>query len=66
MITVEITNPEAIVNLHKGRFTSLAGSVAARLGMIDLAGKVQEAIVQRLVDELGAENVRISISDPSD
>ena len=66
MITVEITNPQAIVNLHKGWFTGLAGSVAARLGMIDLAGKVQEAIVERLIEELGAENVRISIRGPSE
>ncbi len=64
MITVEITNPEAIVNQHKGWFTGLAGTVAARLGMIDLEEKVQEAIVQRLIEELGAENTRISISDP--
>lgn len=66
MITVEITNPEAIVNQHKGWFTGLAGTVAARLGMIDLAEKVQKAIVQRLVEELGAENVRISVSGPSE
>lgn len=66
MITVEITNPEAIVNQHKGWFTGLAGTVAARLGMIDLAEKVQKAIVQRLIEELGAENVRISISGPSE
>ena len=66
VITVEVTNPEAIVNQHKGWFTGLAGTVAARLGMIDLAEKVQEAIVQRLIDELGAENVRISVSGPSE
>ena len=66
MITVEIINPEAIVNQHKGWFTSLAGTVASRLGMIDLAEKVQEAIVERLIEELGAENVRISISAPSE
>ena len=66
MITVEITNPEAIVNQHKGWFTGLAGAVAARLGMIDLAEKVQKAIVQRLIEELGAENVRISVRGPSD
>ena len=66
MITVEITNPAAIVNQHKGWFTGLAGAVAARLGMIDLAEKVQEAIVRRLLDELGAENVRISVSGPSE
>ncbi len=66
MITVEITNPAAIVNQHKGWFTGLAGAVAARLGMIDLAEKVQEAIVRRLIDELGAENVRISVSGPSE
>ena len=62
MITVEITNPEAIVNQHKGWFTGLAGSVAARLGLLDLGEKVQEAVVQRLIEELGAENVRISVS----
>ncbi len=66
MITVEVTNPEAIVNQHKGWFTGLAGVVAARLGMIDLAEKVQMAIAQRLIEELGAENVRISISGPSE
>ncbi len=66
MITVEITNPEAIVNQHKGWFTGLAGAVAARLGMIDLAEKVQDAIVERLMEELGAENVRISVSSPSE
>lgn len=66
MITVEITNPEAIVNQHKGWFTGLAGTVAARLGMIDLAEKVQKVIVQRLIEELGAENVRISVSGPSE
>ena len=65
MITVEITNPEAIVNQHKGWFTGLAGTVAGRLGMIDLSDKVQKAIVQRLIEELGAENVRISISGSS-
>lgn len=66
MIYVEITNPEAIVNQHKGWFTGLAGTVAARLRMIDLAEKVQEAIVQRLIEELGEENVRISVSGPSE
>lgn len=66
MITVEITNPKAIVNAHKGWFTGLAGTVAARLRMIDLAEKVQEAIVERLIEELGAENVRISVSGPSE
>lgn len=66
MITVEITNSEAIVNHHKGWFTGLAGTVAARLGMIDLAEKVQEAIVERLIEELGAENIRISVSGPSE
>ena len=66
MITVEITNPEAIVNQHKGWFTGFAGTVAARLGVIDLAEKVQNAIVERLMEELGAENVRISTSRPSE
>lgn len=66
MITVEITNPGAIVNRHKGWFTGLAGTVAARFGVIDLADKVQEAIVQQLIEELGSENVRISVSSPSD
>ncbi|MDJ0710812.1 MAG: hypothetical protein QNJ14_10495 [Woeseiaceae bacterium] len=66
MITVEITNPKAIVNAHKGWFTGLAGTLAARLGMIDLAEKVQEAIVERLIEELGAENVRISVIGPSE
>ena len=66
MITVEITNPEAIVNQHKGWFTGLAGAVAARLRMIDLAEKVQDAIVERLIEELGTENVRISVSGPSE
>ncbi|MDJ0792856.1 MAG: hypothetical protein QNI98_01345 [Woeseiaceae bacterium] len=65
MITVEITNPEAIVSQHKGWFTSLAGTMAARIGMIDLVEKVQEAIVERLVEELGEDNVRISIGGPS-
>ena len=65
MITVEITNPDAIVNQHKGWFTGLAGSVASRLGMIDLTEKVQEAVVQRLIEELGAENVSIWVSGPS-
>ena len=51
---------------HKGRITGLAGSVAARLRMIDLVEKVQEAIVQRLLEELGAENVRVSVSAPSE
>lgn len=62
MITIEITNPEAIVNQHTGWFTGLAGTVAARLGMIDLEKRVQEAIVQRLTEELGPENVHISVS----
>ena len=65
MITVEITNPEAIVNQYKGWFAGLAGTVAARIGMIDLAEKVERAIVQRLIEELGAENVHISVSGPS-
>ncbi len=65
VITVEITNPDAIVNQHKGWFTGLAGSVASRLGMIDLTEKVQEAVVQRLIEELGAENVSIWVSGPS-
>ncbi len=66
LINVEITNPEAIVNQHKGWFTGLAGTVADRLGMIDLTEKVQEAIVQRLFEELGAENVVISVSELSE
>ena len=66
MITIEITDPEAIVNQHKGWFTGLAGAVAGRLGMIDLGEKVQDAIVQRLFEELGAENVVISVSSPSE
>ena len=66
MITIEITNPEAIMNRHTGWFTGLAGSVASRLGMIDLTEKVQEAIVQRLFEELGEENVRISVSGVSE
>ena len=66
MITIEITNPTAIVNQHKGWFTGLAGTVAARVGMIDLAEKVERAIVQRLIEELGAENVHISVSGPSE
>ena len=66
MITIEITNPEAIVKQHTGWFTGLAGTVAARLGMMDLAEKVQESIVQRLIEELGAENVRISVSSSSE
>lgn len=66
MIIVEITNPGAIVNQHKGWFTGLAGTVAARLGMIDLAEKVQDAIVERLIEELGAENVCISVSASSE
>jgi len=61
LITIEITNPEAIVSKHSGWFTGLAGSVAARLGMIDLAEKVQETIVERLTEELGPENVRIGV-----
>ena len=65
MITIEITNPEAIMNRHTGWFTGLAGSVASRLGMIDLEGKVQDAIVQRLAEELGPENIRISVGGPS-
>jgi hypothetical protein len=64
MITIEITDPEAIMNRHTGWF--LAGTVAARLGMIDLAEKVQETIVQRLTEELGPENVRISVSGLSE
>ena len=66
MIIVEITDPQAIVNQHKGWFAGLAGHVAARVGMIDLAEKVQEAIIERLFEELGAENVRISIGESSD
>ena len=66
MITIEITDPEAIMNQHTGWFTGLAGSVASRLRMIDLTEKVQEAIVQRLFEELGAENVRISVSSLSE
>ena len=62
MIIIEITNPEAIMDQHTGWFTGLAGSVAARLGMIDLTEKVQETIVERLLEELGPENVRISIN----
>ena len=65
MITVEITNPEAIVNRHIGWFTGLAGAVASRLRIIDLKDKVQDAIVERLIEELGAENVRISVGGPS-
>jgi len=63
LITIEITNPEAIVKKHKGWFTGLAGNVAARLGMIDLAKKVQETIVERLIEELGSENVHIDVQD---
>ena len=66
MITIEITNPAAIVNQHRGWFTGLAGTVAASLGMIDLVEKVQNTIVQRLIEELGADNVRISVSGPSE
>jgi hypothetical protein len=66
MITIEITDPEAIMNQHTGWFTGLAGTVAARLGMIDLAEKVQETIVQRLTKELGPENIRISVSGLSE
>lgn len=66
MITIEITDPEAIMNRHTGWFTGLAGTVAARLGMMDLAEKVQKTIVQRLIEELGAENVRISVSSSSE
>lgn len=66
MITVEITNPEAIVNQHEGWLTGLAGTVATHVGMIDLADKVQKAIAQKLIDELGADNVRVSLSDPSE
>ena len=62
MITIEITDPEAIMNQHTGWFTGLAGSVASRLGMIDLTEKVQETIVERLLEELGPENVRISVN----
>ena len=54
------------MNQHRGWFTGLAGSVAARIGMIDLAEKVQKTVVQRLIEELGAENVRISVSGPSE
>ncbi len=50
------------MNRHTGWFTGLAGSVASRLGMIDLEEKVQEAIVQRLIEELGPENACISVS----
>ena len=63
MITIEITNPEAIMSKHTGWFTGLAGNVAARLGMIDLAKKVQEIIVERLIEELGPENVHIAVHD---
>lgn len=63
MITIEISNPEAIVRKHTGWFTGLAGNVAARLGMIDLEEKVQETIAQRLIEELGSENVRIAVHD---
>jgi len=66
LITIEITNPSAIVNQHRGWFTGFAGTVAARLGMIDLAERVQKTIVQQLIEELGAENVRISVSGPSE
>ncbi len=66
LITIEIKNPEAIMNRHTGWFTGLAGSVASRLGMIDLEEKVQAAIVERLTEELGPENVRISVSDISE
>ena len=66
MITIEITNPEAIVNQQNGFLTGLAGTVADRVGMIDLAKKVQQALAQQLKEELGAENVRISLSDPSE
>lgn len=66
MITIEITDPEAIVKQHTSWFTGLAGSVAAHLGIIDLVEKVQETIVQRLTEELGAENVRISVSHLSE
>jgi hypothetical protein len=66
MITIEITDPEAIMNQHTGWFTGLAGTVAARLGMIDLAEKVQETIVPRLTEELGPENIRISVSGLSE
>ncbi len=62
VITIEITNPEAIVNQHTSWFTGLAGSVASRLGIIDLAEKVQDTIVERLTEELGQENVRISVN----
>ena len=47
---------------HTGWFTGLVGSVASRLGMINLVEKVQETLVQRLTEELGPENVRISVS----
>jgi len=66
MITIEITNPKAIMNQHTSWFTGLAGSVAARLGMIDLVEKVQETVVERLIEELGPENVRISVGDISE
>jgi len=66
IITIEITNPEAILKQHTGWFTGLAGSVVARLGMMDLAEKVQETIVQRLTEELGPENARISVSGRSE
>jgi len=66
VITIEITNPEAIVKQHTGWFTGLAGTVAARLGMMNLAERVQETIAQRLIEELGAENVRISVSSSSE
>lgn len=66
MITVEITNPEAIVNQQEGWLAGLAGTVAEHAGVIDLAEKVQKAIAQRLIEELGAENVRISVSGPSE
>jgi len=61
MITIEITDPEAIMSKHSGWFTGLAGSIAGHLGIIDVEEKVQETIVQRLRDELGLENVRIEV-----
>lgn len=66
MITIKITNPEAIVSQQNGFITGLAGTVADHVGIIDLAKKVQQAIAQQLIEELGAENVRISLTDPSE
>ena len=53
------------MNQNTGWFTGLAGSIASRLGMIDLTEKVQETLVKRLTEELGSENVRISVSELS-